>query len=376
MRAIREKLAAFRRSRVGQFLKKVQDDRATDLAALLAWGTLSTLLPLLLGILALAGLVLRDPRLLDQVYGILVVALPEQAAGVLGSTLETIRQGAAAPAGIVGLALLLYNGARFFANMASVFNRVYHVEDRNALLKNAVAVLMLLAVSLLLVVSVTALGVGSAIGSLSAQLAGELPVGPIAARVVSWSLAVLSAVALFVLIYKILPNTSQGWGDVLPGALLATTLFFAILQVFPLYVALFPPNQAYAVFGIFLLFAFWLYLLGLVFVIGAELNAFLQDPARAVALAEATAEARGGDAALRREPARVEAEAVGTAPTDGGGGTPESRAGRRTAEADVARRAVPDATRRQAGGTLVGLVGLLVAALLLRTRRPAERRQA
>ena len=81
-------------------------------------------------------------------------------------------------------------------------------------------------------------------------------------------------------------------------------LFFVIVQVFPLYMALFPPNQAYAVFGVFLVFTFFLYLLGFVFVLGAELNAFLQEPARSAALAEATKKAHQGQASSTSRPAR------------------------------------------------------------------------
>jgi hypothetical protein len=48
-------------SRPGQFFTKLLQDEAPNLAALLAWGMLSTLLPLLLGILAnQSGL--RGPR--------------------------------------------------------------------------------------------------------------------------------------------------------------------------------------------------------------------------------------------------------------------------------------------------------------------------
>ena len=36
--AMREKLEAFKRSRAGQFVQKIQDDRAPNLAILLAWG--------------------------------------------------------------------------------------------------------------------------------------------------------------------------------------------------------------------------------------------------------------------------------------------------------------------------------------------------
>ena len=37
---MKDKLAAFQQSRLGQFLKKVQNDRVPNLAVLLAWGTL------------------------------------------------------------------------------------------------------------------------------------------------------------------------------------------------------------------------------------------------------------------------------------------------------------------------------------------------
>jgi uncharacterized BrkB/YihY/UPF0761 family membrane protein len=82
---------------------------------------------------------------------------------------------------------------------------------------------------------------------------------------------------------------------------MSSVLFFVILGVFPIYVGLFPPNQAYAVFGVFLVFTFWLYLLGFVFVLGVELNAFLQEPARSVALAEATQHALRGSRVRRGE---------------------------------------------------------------------------
>ena len=107
------KLEAFQRSRVGLFIKKVMDDRAPNLAALLAWGTLSTMLPLLLGILSVAGLILRDPQRLDQIYNTVLVLLPSDAAGPISSALDGVRRDAAAPAGIVAILLLLFNGSSF-----------------------------------------------------------------------------------------------------------------------------------------------------------------------------------------------------------------------------------------------------------------------
>ena len=65
-------------------------------------------------------------------------------------------------------------------------------------------------------------------------------------------------------------------------------LLLAVTQLFPIYMSLFPPNHAYAVFGVFLVFTFYLYLVGFVFVLGAELNAFLRLEAASPRLAPVT----------------------------------------------------------------------------------------
>jgi membrane protein len=259
------------------FVKKVMDDQAPNLAALLAWGTLSAILPLILGILSVAGMLLRDPERLDQVYNTILYLVPAQAAGPVGDALQSVRQASAAPAGLIAVLLLLINGASFFSNMASVFDQAYHVQSRNVVMQRLIAIVMLVITTVLVVIATLAAGLTSLIGNVPLGL----PVGPVLAKVLGWSISIVSAFLLFLLMYKILPNARQGWRDVLPGTVLSSVLLLVISQIFPLYVALFPPNHAYAVFGVFLVFTFWLYLLGFVFVLGAELNAFLQESARA-----------------------------------------------------------------------------------------------
>lgn len=377
MKSLRARFEAFQRSRVGLFVKKLMADQAPNLASLLAWSSLSAILPLILGVLSVAGLMLRDPQVLDQVYNTLLALLPVQAAGPVGDALQGVRLASAAPAGVVALVLLLYNGSSFFSNMASVFNQAYHVQSRNFAVERLIAVGMLIITTVLLVVSTLALGLGSLVGNVPISL----PIGPALARAISWSISILSALLLFVLCYKLLPNAQQGWRAVLPGALLASVLTFAISLVFPLYVTLVPPNQAYAVFGVFLLFTFWLYVLGFIIVLGAELNAFLEEPARSVALAEATAAALQGrvEYALRTD--SVRAEATGVAPAMHGGGvfgsstrSPATQVGRHIQPADSAD--APSRGGPSLAGRLLGFVGLLIAVLLLRgrTAKPTDER--
>jgi membrane protein len=284
MNSLKARAEAVQRSPPGLFVKKLLDDQAPNLAALVAWGTLSAILPLLLGVLSIAGLVLRDQQRLDQLYGTLEGALPAEASGLVTGVLDSVRQGAG-PAGMVAIVLLLINGSSFFSNMASVFNQAYHVAGRNVLVERAIALGMLLVTTALLVLSTFAAG----LSSLVSNIPDVLPIGPRVGQVVGWSVSIVSVFLLFLLIYRVLPNAKQRWADVVPGALLASALLLVVTQLFPIYMSLFPPNKAYALFGVFLVFTFWLYLVGFVFVLGAELNAFLEkQPAPAAPLAEPT----------------------------------------------------------------------------------------
>jgi membrane protein len=277
MDSLKARFEALQHSGAGLFVKKILDDQAPNLAALLAWGTLSAILPLLLGVLSLAGIVLRDPETLNKVYNAVLSVLPGEVAGPVTGVLDSMRQGGAAPAGVVAIVLLLINGSSFFSNMASVFDQAYHVEGRMFVFERLIALGMLILTTALLVLSTFAAG----LGGLATYIPGALPIGPLVGEVIGWSVQIVSVFALFLLVYRVLPNAKQTWRDVIPGTLLSTVLLLVISQLFPIYVSLFPPNHAYALFGVFLVFTFWLYLLGMVLVLGAELNAFLGQPARA-----------------------------------------------------------------------------------------------
>lgn len=375
-----ERLKALMGSRVGLFAKKLMDDQAPNLAALLAWGTLSALLPLLLGVLSLIGLVLRDPERLDKMYGTLLTLLPPEMATMLGGVLGAMRQSPAGLAGIVALLLLLVNGSNFFSNMASVFDQAYHVQPRNFLMERLIALAMLIVTAALLGVFTLATGLDTLIDALP----GSLPIGPVLGKLVGWSLSIVSAFLMFLLVYRVLPNTRQIMRETIPGALLSTVLALVISQVFPLYVTLFPPNQAYAVFGVFLVFTFWLYLVGFVFVLGAELNAFLQQPTRSVALAEATASAEQGRAEYELGPGHVRARSTGQAPavsslSVSGEGSAQDQIEAQQGEArhePVPRDRGVSPREHGIAGHVLGFIGLIVAVVMLRgqTAKPKGER--
>jgi membrane protein len=278
--AVNRLLTPLRSTRAAQFIQKMGDDHAPDLAVLLAWGLLSALLPLFLGILAIAGLLLRDASRLDQLSKVLFTLLPPQSATTLRDVLEQTEQRAGA-AGLISILLLLFNGSNVFASMERVFNLAYGIPSRNIIVQRLIGLLTLLAVSLLLLISTFAYSIGEVLSSVSNALLLSSPI-PMPARSLSSVLvasftSLVTALAMFWLLYTLLPNRMRRWRQTLPGAMVAAALFFLILHLFPLYLSLFGQGfEPYAAFGVFLILMFWLYLLGWVIVLGVEVNAFLE----------------------------------------------------------------------------------------------------
>jgi membrane protein len=268
------------------------DDRVLTLASLVAWSMLNTLLPLMLAVLALVGVLLGDSPGAAAVEATLLAALPAGASALVRDSLAAVQR-AAGVAGLISLGLLLFNGSNFFVTLESVFDLAYHVPERNLITQRLVSFAALFVMTALVLLATAAGAVGGVFGQ---AVATALPrLGVVADAGLATAASVASLAATFVLMYWGLPNTRISLRQALPGALVAAALFVAILRIFPLYVALFGQGfSVFAAFGTVLLFMFWLYLVGAVLVGGAELNAFLQDPERSVAVSALAARAVTG----------------------------------------------------------------------------------
>jgi membrane protein len=288
------------RTRPARFVQKFLDDRALTLASLVAWGILNTFLPLLLGIVALVGLVFGRLAAASAVEETLVAMLPAAMGTLVQDILGSVEQ-VAGVAGLVSLGLLLFNGSNLFVTFESVFDIAYHVPERHIITQRLVSFAGLL---VLTGVVLLASGVAALDGAFGAAVESALPrLKPAIDASVANVISAIGLFGVFVLLYWLLPNANNSLRQSLPGAFVAATLFLVIVHVFPLYVSLFGNGfSVYAAFGTVLLFMFWLYIVGVVIVAGAELNAFLVEPERSAAVASLAARALTGQLELPPTP--------------------------------------------------------------------------
>jgi membrane protein len=93
---------------------------------------------------------------------------------------------------------------------------------------------------------------------------------------IRWLIATLSSIAVIALIYHFAVPRTQPWHSVLPGATLATVLWFGTTVLFGWYLQSYADYSIlYGSLGVGIALLVWMYLISLVIIIGAEFNAII-----------------------------------------------------------------------------------------------------
>ena len=95
-------------------------------------------------------------------------------------------------------------------------------------------------------------------------------------KLVRWLIAILTSVAVIALIYHNAVPRTQPWNSVLPGASLATAMWFFVTMLFGWYLQVYADYSViYGSLGVAIALLVWMYMISLVILIGAEFNAIL-----------------------------------------------------------------------------------------------------
>ncbi|HEY3974008.1 MAG TPA: YihY/virulence factor BrkB family protein [Candidatus Sulfotelmatobacter sp.] len=93
---------------------------------------------------------------------------------------------------------------------------------------------------------------------------------------IRWLVATLTSIAVIALIYHHAVPRTQPWHSVIPGAMLATILWFSVTVGFRAYLQSFGDFATiYGSLGAAMALLVWMYLISLVVLVGAEFNALL-----------------------------------------------------------------------------------------------------
>jgi membrane protein len=261
------------RGALATFYWKAYEENVTGLSGMVAYNLLLSVFPLALVALFIAGKVLSSPELEQSVLKDLEPLFPNATDATLLQALDRIRDSSTG-FGIFAVLSSIWFGASFWGALDTAFCRIYHVRCRSWVEQKRFALAMLLVVLLFMAATVAV----PTIQSLLVSGAKDLPFGlsGVHALVYVASLAAAALVLFGVLcvVYWAVPNRLVPWRAIWPGALGATVAIAVVDYAFPAYLTnISTIAQIGTTFVFILIVLVWFYLLAIIILGGAVINA-------------------------------------------------------------------------------------------------------
>lgn len=258
-----------------QMFQAWSDDYVPSMGAALAYYTLFSLAPLLLIVIAIAGLVFGQDAARGEIEAQLRALMGEGSAAAVQEMLVSVRKPAPGIAAtVIGVGLLLVGATTVFGELQDTLNRIWKVPVpskvggwiklvRSRLLSFG----MVLAMGFLLVVSLLVSAALAVAGRWWGPLFGEWQMLAMVANTVS-SFAVVAA--LFAFIYKTMPSVHIPWSDVWVGAFVTALMFALGKSVIGLYIGHSGVVSGFGAAGSVVVLMLWVYYSAQIFLMGAE----------------------------------------------------------------------------------------------------------
>jgi len=257
-----------------QTFKEWSDDKASRLAAAMAYYTVLSLAPLLIVIILIVGQVLGEQAAENQIVGQLSGLVGEQAAEFIQ---EIVANASRPEGGLVGTvvsgATLVFGAIGLFNALQGTLNTIWEVEPESG---RGIISTVLRYAFLLLIVGVTGLLVlalllaTSVIAGLTETLADLLPFSGVVVWGVNILVSLVIATLLFALLFKFVPMAKIAWRDVWLGALVTALLFVIGQFALSFYLGRGNITSTYGAFGSLVALLLWVYYSAQILFFGAE----------------------------------------------------------------------------------------------------------
>lgn len=249
-------------------MTQMGEDNGTNLAAAIAYYGFLSLFPLILGIIGLLGLFLPSQEIQQRILSVVQENLPK-ASDIVVSNIQNVIH-FRGTLGIIAIIGLLWSGSGVMAALDNAINRAWDIprmlqfyirKPRDIGLTLGVGLLFLLSIGTSEVFSVVRLSDWPIIGAYSVRFG---------TRVISF----LLIFTVFLILFKLMPNTKTYWRHVWPGALLTAIFFEVGRSLFVYYINNYTNYQlVYGTVGSIIAIMIWIYYSAVILILGAESTA-------------------------------------------------------------------------------------------------------
>jgi membrane protein len=248
-------------------------DNVPRLSAALAYYTSFSIAPLLILLMALAGLLFGERASKGEIFGQIRDMVGYQGASAIQNMLQTAhRPGAGIVASVVGILILLLGASSVVSELENALDTLWGAPQASGGILEIVkyrfhVIGLVLAVGFILLVSL----VLTTWISVAANYITEIvPGGSALLHIVNTLLSLFVTAFLFAAIYKFLPNVRIAWSDVIVGAAATAVLFSLGKLLIGLYLGKSSLAAGYGTAASLAIFLAWVYYSAQIFYFGAE----------------------------------------------------------------------------------------------------------
>jgi membrane protein len=250
------------------------DDDALDLGAALAYYTIFSLAPLLLVVIAIAGLFFGRQAVQGELVGQLEGMVGRQGAEAVQTMVANAgHHGSGVLATVVAVATILFGATGVFGQLQKTLNKIWDVQPKHGLgvkgllRARALAFGMVVGIGFLLLVSLV---VSAALSALGTYATGLLPGSEILLRILSEVISLAVITLLFAMVYRVLPDVEISWRDVWAGSVFTAVLFTLGKYLIGLYLGHSSVASVYGAAGSLVIVLLWIYYSSQILFFGAE----------------------------------------------------------------------------------------------------------
>ena len=253
----------------------LEDDGGT-MGAALAYYTLFSLAPLLVIVIAIAGLVFGPEAAQGQVLRQLEGLIGRDGAAVIQNLLRSASdEGRSTGAAIIGGVTFLLGATGVFSELQGDLNRIWREPNPRKPKGGLVRVLrdkvltigMIMGIGFLMLVSTL---VSAALTSFGDWIGGMFTGWPVALEILNSVISFVIIALCFAMIYRFLPRVRIGWRDVWMGAAVTALLFTVGKLLIGIYLGTANVASTYGAAGSLVVLLVWVYYSAQIFLLGAE----------------------------------------------------------------------------------------------------------
>lgn len=250
-------------------------DKASRLAAALAYYTVFSLSPLLIIVIAIAGAVFGEEAARGEIVGQIQGLVGKDGAEFIQAAIENAAkpQAGGGFASLVSIGVLLFGASGLFAQLQDALNTIWEVQPdpkqgiASFIRTRFLSFSMVLGIGFLLLVSLV---ISAALTAVVGYLSNLLPAIASLLQVANFILGFVVTTVLFGLIYKFLPDVKITWSDVIIGAAITSLLFSLGRYLLGLYLGNSSFGSSYGAAGSLVVILAWVYYAAQILFFGAE----------------------------------------------------------------------------------------------------------